>query len=124
MSSQNKRRNNNRINNNFKFNNYFKFGMTSLVILIPIGYIYRKELKKCLNLTFESYCSNLEKNIINNQTDIIYKTPYERITYIKKIIIESNLIVDEIGSAYLFYEKVICKILPKTCKKLFKFLKK
>lgn len=111
------RRNNNKINNNFKFNNYFKFGITTLVILTPIGIMYRKELKKCLDITFEWYYFNLKKDIEENKTKIIFKELEERTNSIPKILWN-------IGSTYVIFKKLIGKSLPKTYKKLLKFLKK
>jgi hypothetical protein len=91
--------------------------MTTLIILIPIGYIYRKELKKCLDITFEWYYFNLKKDIEENKTKIIFKEPEERTKSIPSILWN-------IGSTYVIFEKLISKDLPKTCKKLLKFLKK
>jgi len=117
------RRNNSRVNNNFKLNNNLKFGIPTLIIFTSIGYIYRKELNKHINLISEWYFSTLKSNIENNKTDII-KSYYERMHYANKFFKENKEFFTGVSSTLILNNKFIKKTLPKAYKTLLKFIKK
>jgi hypothetical protein len=111
------RRNNNKINNNFKFNNYFKFGITTLIVLTPIGFICKKQLKEILNLGYTWCIVTLKRDIEIKEIDINLKHKKESLKLAREYAVEA-------GIFYKFFEKEIKKTLPKICKNLLKFLKK
>ena len=111
------RRNNNKISNNFKFNNSIKFGITTLVILTPIGIYYKKELKNILDLSIEWCIKTLKKDIEIKKIDINLRSKKESIKLTREVVVETGIL-------YKLFEKQIKKDLPKICKKLLKFFKK
>lgn len=76
MSNYNVRDNNSDDeNDNYDNNDSFNFGtylgITTLMILIPIGICYRKEIKKCIEISYEWYIITLKNDILNKEINIL-----------------------------------------------------
>jgi hypothetical protein len=123
------RRNYNKINNNFKFNNNLKFGITTLIILTPVGFICRKQLKEIMNIGYMWCIKTLENDISNKNLNILGRWPRHRVSppglenKKRKFIIYREFLI-ETGVWCTLLEKILKKNLPKYSKYILKFLKK